>query len=136
MNFYDLLKNLSIKNLDTDEVILNKNSDFDLFIMNFTSIVLDYDGELDSLFPAINKLKSIEVDDDFKNILVSGEDSEILGYSNVTYEILNAAFATYKGVNLTDCDDYDDLYEDFCTYEFEVPEIGLKYENMNSVDLR
>lgn len=137
MTLIEALKQFSIENLDTEELLIDcqyryTDSDkelYDRFIHNLRWVCYDEED--------YNKLCNLEMTPEFMNKLKENDTDEIWeGHINQT--ILDAAWLTYNDYDYEECkanDDYDDLYEDCHNYEFCFGDFDLTYEYECDVDL-
>ena len=137
MKLLEALKNVSIENLDTEEMLIEcawnegeDNSQYDMFIHNLKALC-SYDEE------AWEKLSNFEMTPDFLNKLKE-DDYEDLFDDSINDTILNAAWLTHNGYDYAECeenDDFDDLYDDSHNYKFSFGDFNLEYEYETDIDL-
>ena len=137
MTLQQALKNFSIENLDTEELLFdcdckNDNGDQDLhdrLMYNIKELCYDEDD--------YNKLCNIEMTPELLSKLKDNDTDDILD-DNINQTLLNAAWLTYEDIDYAErkaADNYDDLYEDTHNYQFNFGDFNLSYEYECDIDL-
>lgn len=137
MNFIEVLKQFSIENLDTEELLIDcqyryADSDKELyerFLHNFKCILGKDDYEI---------LEKTEVDDKFLEALKEDEMYEIYDIGdNITYDLLCAAALTDEELVYDEIDegDWDDMYWDTANYEICLGDFNFKYTCETDIDM-
>lgn len=135
MTLIEVLKRVSVENLDTEELIFDGNCDgeeqenYEFFVHNLKALSTSKDWE---------KMNSLEINEDVLADLRDNGGNINDWDDDITALLLNAAWLTYNGIDYAERkekDKYDDLCDYAYNYEFCFADFDFSFEYEGDIDL-